>query len=220
MKCKKILHLLKIFALLSSTCVLAQDFKEVDFERLLKSNPLIMKYDSKTRRFRGTESEPTPVEVLKNRQVEIENKIKELSNSKARIIGDSLSSKNSESNTWDSISKIDTELSSLKKEKAKLIDAISLNGNTEVQTILPVIQKALSEVLRASRNGKENQILINKLPRYKCNNPPELTNNLRLFLRKGYPEDALSYLRYSSAIGLLFKHTDQAILFKREVQKK
>lgn len=220
MKCKKILHLLKIFALLATASVYGQSFKAVDFERLLKAHPLIKKYDPKTHRFRDTKSEPMSVEVLKKRQVEITNRMKELIKNKSVIISDSFQSKNSEKFTWDSISKIDTELKLLRKEKANLIDAIALNGNTEIQTILPVIQKALSDVLRSVKTGKDNQIIVNKLPRYRCFTPPRFGNGLRTFLRTGNRMNAESYLRYSPFIGLLFKHTDQTILMKREAQEK
>lgn len=220
MKCKKILHLLKIFALLATASVYGQSFKAVDFERLLKAHPLIKKYDPKTHRFRDTKSEPTPVKVLKKRQTEIDNRMKKLAKYKSRIISDSLQNKNSEKFTWDSISKIDVELKSLKKEKAELIDSIAINGDTEVQTILPILQKALSEVIKAARNGEEKQILINKLPRYRCLTPPKLDNGLRSFIRTGNRKDVTSYLRYSPFIGLMFKHTDQTILFEREAQKK
>lgn len=216
--CKKILLLLNIFAflaLLFPSQIYAQKFKEVDLERLLQSHPMMKNFDPTTRRFKGTDSEFKSVASLSAQLENNKAEVKQLNEEKKKIIKGSLTASSAQTITWGRIGDIDMRLKTLENNKNAYVDALSLEGKTSVSSILPVIQKILSEVLVKTDQDKK-LIVLNKLPRFKTPIIKYDDNGLNAFFQNYDRLALMEYSKYSFCISCLFEHTDKTILFTQE----
>ena len=215
--CKKKLHLLNFFAVFLCCTLAAQEFKEVDFERLLRNHPMMQNHDPLTGRFRNTPSEPQSVEKLSSTGQELKERLLELDRQRATLTLSSLKqsavSRSQEEPIWASLAAIDKETSEIQSSLREIEELLASHGIPGFVTVMDIADQLTAELLA---HVAGSPIVINKLPRF-YSSPPLLNNlDLRRFFWKNDAQLLENYLAYSHVISLLFSSTDRVIVYQKE----
>ncbi len=213
--CKKNLHLLSIFVFLVPSLVGAVDFKQVDFERLLKQHPLMKNYDPETGRFKNTPSEIIPVSLIEQRIASISAQIRLCDKRKSDLVVSAMSSdaEIDENDIWGQIGKLDHEISTLQKRLQAEENMLEQKGVPGYETLFSVVTDLTRSVIESA--SAANRVLINKLPRFRSE-PPSLSGfDLRHFFYRPDLQHLRKYLSQAGLIGSLFSKTDGSIIYNR-----
>lgn len=220
-KCKKILHLLSIFALVSSVPLFSQTYSSIDFNRLVLKHPMMKNFDPETGRFRNTPSEIIPVARLKLEIENLQKQIKTRESEKKDKLNDILatfSSKNNEEDAWQKINSFDHSLSEIKAEldeKNRLLSDLGIPG---YEKVLAVVRTFFLEIMQNFE--KNGDIILNTLPRFPLQRKPDFGRaNLRSFFMEKNTDTLREYIKKKSLIGMLFRKVYQPVLFNKAKEK-
>ncbi|MDD3148970.1 MAG: hypothetical protein PHD82_16875 [Candidatus Riflebacteria bacterium] len=218
--CKKILHLLSIFVFLVPPVVVGVEFKQVDFERLLNKHPLMKKFDPETGRFNGTPCEIIPVELIRQRVASLTAMIGLCERKKSDLVVAAMvdGAKVDENAIWAQIGKIDHEISDIRKKLDGEEALLEQKGIPGLETLFSVVT-GLTRDLIDSISAADN-IVINKLPRFRSK-PPQLAGfDLRHFFYQPDPQHLKKYLEQAGLIGLMFSGSDNPIIYRHTAEKR
>lgn len=211
--CKKILQLLSIFAFFVLPVVNGAEFRQIDFERLLKGHPMMKNYDPETGRFKNTPSEIVPVETLDRQIASITSELVRLEKEKAELVLESLetSSDSEDMKVWSEIGRLDQQMNNLRKAMEPIRSLREDGGSPGFDKVLAVAAGLFRDTVSA--HSSENTIVLNKLPRFRAL-PPEFSGrDLRCFFITRDMAVLENYLARAGLVGLMFSQTDKTILY-------
>ncbi len=210
-----------ILAIVSAFCSLselnAQTFIQSDLDRLINNHPFMKNYDRNSGYFKDTSYDQVDVNRLKEENASLTLELEEIKAKKSTLSQNLISSDSENDDLWNSTSELDKREKEILKAIEKKDWMINNNGLPSRIELSQVIDKMTEDTLIPLY--KENQIVLNKLPRF--NNEP-LFNNFK-GLRDFYftKEDNIlrNYIAYSYIIGSLFMNTNDLIIYQNENSK-
>ncbi len=219
--CKKILHLLSIFALFFPLPLFSQKYAESDFNRLILNHPMMKNFDPSSGRFRNTPSEIISVGRLKQDIAAIQARMDSLNEdkkAKLTVIFEALKLNVSEENAWKQINDFDHSISELKEQLTKKNELLADLGVPGYETVLSVTRKIFLDTRKSIPQG--DKIVLNSLPRFPLPHKPDFGKiSLRTFFLKCDAEKLKAYLQNKIFIGMLFSKVYQPILFNDQEEK-
>ena len=192
----------------------AQTFIQSDLDRLINNHPLMKNYDRDTGYFKDTSYDQVDVNRLKEENASLTLELEGIKAKKSSLSQNLIHSDSEDDDLWNSTSELDKKEKEIHKAIEKNDWMINSDGLPSRIELSQVIDKLTEDTLIPLY--KENQIVLNKLPRF---NNEAIFNNFK-DLRSFYftKEDNIlkNYIAYSYIIGSMFMNTNDLILYQDE----
>ena len=210
-KYRLILYIITIIQFFFNNSIFAQNFIQSDIERLINNHPLMKNFDKKTGHFHNPIDKKQLETEISSITKELEKTSELLNLSSNHIL--SLNEEN-EDETWKNTSTLEEKKKLLEKQLEKSKFYLSQIDEPNRLELVKTVDKLTEEIILPLY--EKNKIIFNKFPKSNFGKPQIDEKDLRRFFYSQDKEILNKYLDCSYLIGLMFKQTDNIIIFTNE----